>query len=171
MIIFYFFCKIRNPSSTNIFIFKVNFLLRKLFRGYLNEAISLAEIQPMILVHLDFHGKFSLKGNLPPIYKADLHLHTLYKACDIFNPSTLSWQGPLSYRNQSIDLQSKSMYWFLYDNGLRHKRVKHQPTNCLSVFDHFVGLALKGLKISHRVRDKTTWLTGRTSLIFFYELS
>ena len=25
---------------------------------------------------------------------------------------------------------------------------RQQPTNCLSVFDHFVGLALKGLKIS-----------------------
>ena len=31
---------------------------------------------------------------------------------------------PSSYRNQSIDLQSKSMDWFLYDNGLRHERVK-----------------------------------------------
>ena len=27
------------------------------------------------------------------------------------------------YRNQSTDLQSKSMAWFLYDNGLRHERV------------------------------------------------
>ena len=30
---------------------------------------------------------------------------------------TLSWRWPLSCRNRSID-------WFLYDNGLRHKRVK-----------------------------------------------
>ena len=30
----------------------------------------------------------------------------------------------LSYRNQSIDLPSKSMNWFLYDNGVRHERVK-----------------------------------------------
>ena len=37
---------------------------------------------------------------------------------------TLSWRRPLSYRNQSIDLQSKSMDWFLYDNDLRHERVK-----------------------------------------------
>ena len=37
---------------------------------------------------------------------------------------TLSWQRPLSYRNQSIDLLRKSMDWFLYDNGLRHERVK-----------------------------------------------
>ena len=37
---------------------------------------------------------------------------------------TLSWRGPLSCRNQSTDLQSRSMDWFLYDNGLRHERVK-----------------------------------------------
>ena len=29
----------------------------------------------------------------------------------------------LSYRNQSIDLRTKSLDWFLYDNGLRHERV------------------------------------------------
>ena len=38
---------------------------------------------------------------------------------------TLSWRRPLSYRNQSIDLPRKSMDWFLYDNGLRHERVKY----------------------------------------------
>ena len=36
---------------------------------------------------------------------------------------TLSWRRPLSYRNQSTDLRSKSMDWFLYDNGLRHERI------------------------------------------------
>ena len=35
---------------------------------------------------------------------------------------TLSWRRSLSYRNQSIDLQSKSMNWFLYDRDLRHER-------------------------------------------------
>ena len=33
--------------------------------------------------------------------------------------------GSLSYRNQSIDLQSKSMGWFLYDKDLHHERVKY----------------------------------------------
>ena len=28
---------------------------------------------------------------------------------------------------------------------------QQQPTNCLSVFDHFVGLALKGLNILRQV--------------------
>ena len=31
----------------------------------------------------------------------------------------------ISYRNQSIDLQSKSMDRFLYDRDLRHERVKY----------------------------------------------
>ena len=38
---------------------------------------------------------------------------------------TFSLWRLLSYRNQSIDLQSKSMDWFLYDNGLRHETVKY----------------------------------------------
>ena len=39
---------------------------------------------------------------------------------------TLSWRRPLSYRNQSIDLRSITMDWFLYDNGPRHERVKQR---------------------------------------------
>ena len=45
---------------------------------------------------------------------------------------TLSWRRPLSYINQSIDLQSKSMNWFLYDNGLRHERIKKKLSSCLA---------------------------------------
>ena len=37
--------------------------------------------------------------------------------------------SPLSYRNQSIDLQSKSMDWFLYDNCLRDERVTVPPVS------------------------------------------
>ena len=42
---------------------------------------------------------------------------------------TLSWWTPLSYRNQSIDLLPKSMDWFLYDNDLRHEKVKKKQQN------------------------------------------
>ena len=41
-----------------------------------------------------------------------------------FKVLTLSWRRLLSYRNQSIDFQSKSLDWFLYDNGLHHEIVK-----------------------------------------------
>ena len=42
------------------------------------------------------------------------------------NPLTLSWRRPLSYRNQSIDFQSKSIDWLLHDSSLRHEKVKRQ---------------------------------------------
>ena len=45
---------------------------------------------------------------------------------------TRSWRRPLSYRNKSIDLLCKSMDWFLYDNSLRHERVK-QETLCVVI--------------------------------------
>ena len=38
---------------------------------------------------------------------------------------TFSWRRSLPYRNQSIDLQSKLMDWFLYNNGLRRGRVEY----------------------------------------------
>ena len=64
------------------------------------------------------------KGCLPQIFLGPF-LGTLSKiSCERGFILTLSWRRPLSYRNQSIDLQSKSMDWFLYDNGLHHKRVK-----------------------------------------------
>ena len=34
------------------------------------------------------------------------------------------YDGGRYHKNQSIDLLSKSMDWFLYDNGPRHERVK-----------------------------------------------
>ena len=37
---------------------------------------------------------------------------------------TLSWQSPLSHRNQSIDLQCRSVGWFLYDRELLNQRIK-----------------------------------------------
>ena len=55
---------------------------------------------------------------------------------------TLSWRRPISYRNQSIDLRSKSMDWFLYDIGLRHERVKS----------------------NHQLYTITTWSTKNLSL-------
>ena len=76
------------------------------------------------------------------------------------------------------------MDWFLYDNGLRHERVQRQtyemvkhtqtirqvfPNNCLSVFDHFVRLALKGLK---SIINLLTWRTrGKKKNIFFGSFS
>ena len=47
---------------------------------------------------------------------------------------TLSWPRPISYRNQSSDLQSKSMDWFLYDNDFRYERVKNLIRRTKNIF-------------------------------------
>ena len=48
----------------------------------------------------------------------------------------LSWRRSLLYRNQAIDLQSKSMDWFLYDRDLHHERVNTCHRRC-SEQQHF----------------------------------
>ena len=51
-------------------------------------------------------------------------------------PLTLSWQRSLSYRNQFIDLQSKSIDWFLYDKGIRHERVNLKL--CIRIINRYL---------------------------------
>ena len=50
--------------------------------------------------------------------------HTFVTSPLFLTELSLSWRRSLSYRNQSIDLLSKSMDWFLHHRDLRHKRVK-----------------------------------------------
>ena len=44
-----------------------------------------------------------------------------------------SWRKSLSYRNQSIDLQSKAVDWFLYDRDLRHERVRERNLDVITL--------------------------------------
>ena len=60
---------------------------------------------------------------------------------------TLSWQRLLSYSNQSIDLQSTSVDWFLYDNGLRHERVKLLKKKFLVILPKFQDMSKKFRKL------------------------
>ena len=77
-----------------------------------------------------FYFSLSTDWHANPV-KAEGEKHA-YKTDDLFQVKqydivlTLSRRRPLSYRNQSIDLQSKSMDWFLYDRGPRHVRVKYR---------------------------------------------
>ena len=48
-----------------------------------------------------------------------------YFATSSMKGSTLLWRGSLSYRNQSIDLKTKSVDWFLHDRDLRRERVRY----------------------------------------------
>ena len=52
---------------------------------------------------------------------------------------TLLWRRSLSYRNLSVDLQSKSIDWFLYDRKFRHERVNALLLVCIhrDIFIHY----------------------------------
>ena len=56
---------------------------------------------------------------------------------------TLSWPRSLSYRNQSIDLQSKSVDWFLYDRDLSHERVNKHPFDPWTLSEQHVDVQFK----------------------------
>ena len=43
---------------------------------------------------------------------------------------TLSWRWSQSHKNQSTDLQSKSIDWFIYDKDLHHEKVKGRQNFC-----------------------------------------
>ena len=61
----------------------------------------------------------------------------------------------LNFRNNLISQSSATMNLNPLNTN-PYKMVKHtqtirrQPTNCLRMFDHFVGLALKGLNCNNR---------------------
>ena len=82
---------------------------------------------------------------------------------------TSSWRRPLSYRNQSIDLRSKSMDWFLYDNGPRHERVKiwrfgfyfsNQVGNCRKSQNLFLWLHIKESSLLYCCKFLVIVITG-----------
>ena len=50
----------------------------------------------------------------------------------------VSRRRSLSYRNESIDLQNKSMDWFLYDKDLRHERVNKCEGILLKLYFYIV---------------------------------
>ena len=92
----------------------------------------------------------------------------------------LSWRRSLPYRNQSIDLQSRSMDWFLYDRDLRHEKVKdthkeNAPSNKTPVLTKSVNIDIWVVGTSNQVfirgfhierkNQKSKVVTGKT--LFF----
>ena len=82
------------------------------------------------------HNKYGLIFSLTLVLRFNSLSQTLRcRDINIFrfmkekNALTYSWWRPLSYRNPSVDLRSKLMDWFLYDNGRRHERIKQNQLN------------------------------------------
>ena len=79
---------------------------------------------------------------------------------------TRSWRRPLSYRNQSIDLHSRSMDWFPFDNGVHHERVKRalntsllmvEPLINIIFIDRSICLPIRMSRSKHDVILKGYW--------------
>ena len=102
-----------------------------------------------------------LKNTSNGCFWIDLIIYDVIKLWNRFSQLdyflTLSWRRPLSYRNQYIDLRSKSIDWLLYDNSLRHERVnaflKYQAIKLLSGMGltHFQFIFLINCSIQIRV--------------------
>ena len=77
-----------------------------------------------------------------------------------------SWRRSQSYRDWSIDLQSKSMDWFLYDWDLRHDRVKEK----LLSRKRFLLKWKKALKTSLKLKNTFLdwiWLQFNKTITYF----
>ena len=87
---------------------------------------------------------------------------------------TFSWRSSVPYRNQSIDLWSKLINWFLYHRDLRHERVKNVTSIWLSfgilelrkITSHFEIVTRKFLqKLFFQVTNSTS-----SNIEFHFEL-
>ena len=106
-----------------------------IFVRVLNTPLECASeyASSILRLYLDFSSfqALSATDNRLQKFNREMSFEIQSSLRKIFAALTLSWRRPLSYRNQYIDLQSKSMDWFLYDNGLRHERVKNNFFACI----------------------------------------
>ena len=65
----------------------------------------------------------------PPFPHTFPHVSPIVSPVFFMSLNPLITMMSLLYKNQSIDLQSKSMDWFLYDRDLRHERVPYFRKN------------------------------------------
>ena len=82
----------------------------------------------------------------------------------------LSWRRSLLYRNQSTDLVSKSMDWFLYDKHLRYERVNKNRLKKVLVIakhKHFVNIKASYHRKQYRFLRKNIFRNRRKSFMNF----
>ena len=102
-------------------------------RGYLALCCSILIVNKSAASVKNLAKEFTL--DVDSGYKDAAYIQM---TCCTFVFLTLSWWRPLSYRNQFIDLRSKSMDWFLYDNDLRDERVKVNVTRAMMTQEHVI---------------------------------
>ena len=123
--------------------------------------------------------------NLIPNFRKTKFQKYCRTVTQIFKQNRIPYSLLIYLSNTSMKMTiSSNMIGFLLDeNSVRfnllnpwpHKMVKHtqtirrqQPRNCLSVFDHFVGLGLKGSKICQASMTKLLFGNSYHLLVFVY---
>ena len=70
-----------------------------------------------------------------------VHFQRSWAEYSLSDALTLSWQKFLSYRNQFIDLQGKSMDWFLYDRDSAINKLKTVKIKWYQFLTHLSNVA------------------------------
>ena len=88
----------------------------RVFRGYIKKPVALNRLSEWKPKHRKVDLTFFLVWLFP-------FPHVIKKISSKFlSELTLSWRRCLLYRNQYIDLENKSMDWFLYNRNLHYER-------------------------------------------------
>ena len=98
---------------------------QKFFKGYCSKWMSEAYSEPCQTSKMELFAKI-VNGQKPFTIFVKHFIWGVWQGSEYAfeRDLTLSWRMSLSYRNQSIDLESKPMDWFLYHRDLHHERVK-----------------------------------------------
>ena len=97
------------------------FTMVEMIVKFFDTSTSRAQMIPQSMI-------YSKKYLKPKYLLCNLTFSSMANTCLNFKTIrlALSWRRALSNRNQSIELQSKSMDWCLYVGDLRHGRVTHE---------------------------------------------
>ena len=118
-VIFYFY------SNSYTCLIKSQVLFLRFFYNYYQALIYINQLERTLkilnseITYFFQITKASDEGDISPLHFTSISSQKCGK-----QGLTPSWRKSLSYRSWSIDLQSKSMYWFLYDMDLPHERAK-----------------------------------------------
>ena len=91
-----------------------------------------------VLLHISIH--LTPAPHVGNIYSQHRYFPVIFLVSDVSENVTfkigltLSWWRSLSNRNQSIDLQSESMVWLLYDRDLLHERVNYRTSEKIQLW-------------------------------------
>ena len=106
-------------------------------------------VRDLLLIHLIYvrnkKNVFDYKLLTKMAYKFKIKFITIFNYTPIFGHGVFFSQPEHAYANLRLILNPLSVNPTKWSNALK-QFVGNFPTNCLSVFDHFVRLALQGLK-------------------------